>query len=251
MISLKTDEQLNVMAIKLREKWGLNPNGSIDIISVVLSKLPNITILYIPFSKNTSGMCIKDENIEIIGINSTMTKGRQRFTLAHELYHLLIEENTGKPIICNNPLRNDSEKEADKFASYLLMSEEGLNQYCDMNNIDELNLDNIISVEQYFQISHRALLIRLLNNKLISKKKHDEYKGKYISYGAGIRGYGDELYRPSPKENQYMTLGKYINTIEYLDETNIISQSKKKELLLDGYRGDLVFNVDKGDDIND
>lgn len=99
-----------------------------------------------------------------------MTKGRQRFTLSHELYHLLIEENTGKPIICNNPLRDDSEREADKFASYLLMSEEGLSQYCNMNNIDEWNLSNIISVEQYFQISHQALLIRLLNNELISKK---------------------------------------------------------------------------------
>lgn len=251
MISLKTDNQLNAEAIQLREKWGLNPNGSIDITSVVLSKLPNLTLLYIPFSENTSGMCINDGNIKIIGINSTMTKGRQRFTLAHELYHLLIEENTGKPIICNNHLRDDSEREADKFASYLLMSEEGLSQYCDMNNIDEWNLSNIISVEQYFQISHHALLIRLLNNRLISKKEFDEYKGKYISYEARIRGYGDELYRPSHKEDQYMTLGKYINTIEYLDETNKISQSKKKELLLDGYRGDLVFNVDKGDDIND
>lgn len=251
MISLKTDNQLNAEAIQLREKWGLNPNGSIDITSVVLSKLPNLTLLYIPFSENTSGMCINDGNIKIIGINSTMTKGRQRFTLAHELYHLLIEENTGKPIICNNPYRDDSEREADKFASYLLMSEEGLSQYCDMNNIDEWNLSNIISVEQYFQISHHALLIRLLNNRLISKKEFDEYKGKYISYEARIRGYGDELYRPSPNEDQYMTLGKYINTIEYLDETNKISQSKKKELLLDGYRGDLVFNVDKGDDIND
>ena len=135
MISLKTDNQLNTEAIRLREKWGLNPYGSIDITSVVLSKFPNLTILYIPFSKNTSGMCIKDENVEIIGINSTMTKGRQRFTLAHELYHLLIEENTGKPIICNNPYRDDSEREADKFASFLLMSEEGLEQYCEMNNI--------------------------------------------------------------------------------------------------------------------
>jgi len=251
MISLKTDNQLNAEAIQLREKWGLNPNGSIDITSVVLSKLPNLTLLYIPFSENTSGMCINDGNIKIIGINSTMTKGRQRFTLAHELYHLLIEENTGKPIICNNPYRDDSEREADKFASYLLMSEEGLSQYCDMNSIDEWNLSNIISVEQYFQISHHALLIRLLNNRLISKKEFDEYKGKYISYEARIRGYGDELYRPSPEEDQYMTLGKYINTIEYLDETNKISQSKKKELLLDGYRGDLVFNVYKGDDIND
>ena len=134
---MKTDNQLNAEAIQLREKWGLNPNGSIDITSVVLSKLPNLTLLYIPFSENTSGMCINDGNIKIIGINSTMTKGRQRFTLAHELYHLLIEENTGKPIICNNPYRDDSEREADKFASYLLMSEEGLSQYCDMNNIDD------------------------------------------------------------------------------------------------------------------
>lgn len=135
MISLKTDNQLNTEAIKLREKWGLNPYGSVDITSVVLSKLPDLTLLYIPFSEKTSGMCIKDGNIEIIGINLSMSKGRQRFTLAHELYHLLIEENSGKPIICNNPLRDDSEREADKFASYLLMSEEGLSQYCNMNSI--------------------------------------------------------------------------------------------------------------------
>lgn len=31
-------------------------------------------------------MCIKDENVEIIGFNSAMTKEKQRFTLAHELY---------------------------------------------------------------------------------------------------------------------------------------------------------------------
>ena len=41
MISLKTDNQLNTEAIKLREEWGLNPYGSIDITSVVLSKPPN------------------------------------------------------------------------------------------------------------------------------------------------------------------------------------------------------------------
>lgn len=74
MISLKTDKQLNTEAIQLREKWSLNSNGAIDITSVVLSKLPNLTLFYIPFSQNTSGMCIKEGNIEIIGINSTMAK---------------------------------------------------------------------------------------------------------------------------------------------------------------------------------
>ena len=251
MINLKSDLELHSEANLLRKKWGLSPNESIDITTVVLSKLPNLTLLFIPFSKNTSGMCIKNKDIEIIGINSKMTKGRQRFTLSHELYHLLIEENSGNPIICNNPLRDDSEREADKFASYLLMSDEGLNQYCKMNNITEWNLTNIISVEQYFQISHHALLIRLLNQGSISKKNYKEYKKKYISYEARIRGYGNELYRPLPPEDQHMTLGKYINTIEYLNETNKISQSKKKELLIDGNRADLVFNVNNGEDTDD
>ncbi len=248
---MKTDKQLNTEAIQLRAKWALNPKGPIDITSVVLSKLPNLTLLYIPFSENTSGMCIKDGNIEIIGINSTMTKGRQRFTLSHELYHLLIEENVGKPIICKKNYRSMSEKEADKFASYLLMTEDGLSQYCDLNNIDEWNLDNIISVEQYFQITHHSLLIRLLNNRLISKNEYNKYKKKSISHEAKIRGYNDDLYKSSSREDQYMTLGKYINTIEELVETNKISYSKKNELLLDGYRGDLVFNGDKGDDMDD
>lgn len=86
MINLKSDNQLNTEAIKLREKWGLNPNESIDITSGVLSKLPNLTLLYIAFSKNTSGMCIKDGKIEIIGINSRMVKGRQRYIIACTIY---------------------------------------------------------------------------------------------------------------------------------------------------------------------
>ena len=59
MINLKSDNQLNTEAIKLREKWGLNPNESIDITSVVLSKLPNLTLLYIPFSKTLVECALK------------------------------------------------------------------------------------------------------------------------------------------------------------------------------------------------
>ena len=41
MISLKTGNQINTEAIRLREK-GLNPYESIDITSVALSKIPNL-----------------------------------------------------------------------------------------------------------------------------------------------------------------------------------------------------------------
>ena len=106
--------KLNSFAVELRRDWDLNPYSPIDLFSIVLSKLPDLTILFYPMSDNTSGMCIKNingidldelnESNEITGnsfnedsasndmiicINSNMSKGRQRFTLAHELYHLL------------------------------------------------------------------------------------------------------------------------------------------------------------------
>lgn len=37
-------------------------------------------------SKNVSGICYK--SVRLIAINSSLSYGRVRFTLAHELYHL-------------------------------------------------------------------------------------------------------------------------------------------------------------------
>ena len=100
--------KLNSLAVELRRDWDLNPYSPIDLFSIVLSKLPDLTILFYPMSDNTSGMCIKNiDGINVnelkemgdskvksskdmfICINSNMSKGRQRFTLAHELYNLL------------------------------------------------------------------------------------------------------------------------------------------------------------------
>ena len=119
--------KLNSLAVELRRDWDLNPYSPIDLFSIVLSKLPDLTILFYPMSDNTSGMCIKDINgIDlkefkeanssksgssqdmVICINSNMSKGRQRFTLAHELYHLLFEEE-GNLIICEATNDDDSE----------------------------------------------------------------------------------------------------------------------------------------------
>ncbi|WP_295722024.1 hypothetical protein [uncultured Methanobrevibacter sp.] len=59
MISLKTDKQLNTEAIQLRQIWGLNSNAAIDIIPVVLSKLPNLTLLYNRLKKHIFNSCLK------------------------------------------------------------------------------------------------------------------------------------------------------------------------------------------------
>lgn len=236
---MKNDLELNSLAVELRRDWEIDPYSPLNILSLVLSKIPDLTILFYPMSQETSGMCIKEDKMKIIGINSIMTKGRQRFTLAHELYHLLFENECNKIFICKNQSKDYSEREADSFASFFLMTDEGFKRYGKINNIKDWDLDAIISAEQYFQISHKGFLVRL--NKANIEPKED-YKNKTISFEAKKRGFSDELYLP-PKYDSPIVFGNYIKMINVVDELVGLTEGKKRELLLDGYRGDLVFNI--------
>ena len=253
--------KLNSFAVELRRDWDLNPYSPIDLFSIVLSKLPDLTILFYPMSDNTSGMCIKNINgIDLDGlkeansheeiapsddmvicINSNMSKGRQRFTLAHELYHLLFEEDKRNLIICETSNDDDSEIEANIFASYLIMTYEGLERYAKTNNLTEWSLEEIIRAEQYFQISHHAMLFRLREHEFISLEECKRLRSVQIGYNARINGFSDSLYTPTNTEKKYFSLGKYIRLVEKAFNDNKISSGKRDELLLDAFRSDLTY----------
>lgn len=255
--------KLNSFAVELRRDWDLNPYSPIDLFSIVLSKLPDLTILFYPMSDNTSGMCIKDINRidekefketkgkspidgkncndAVICINSNMSIGRQRFTLAHELYHLLFEEDKKDLIICEASNDDDSEIEANIFASYLIMTYEGLERYAKTNGLTEWSLEEIIRAEQYFQISHHAMLFRLREHEFISDEECRKLRSVQIGYNARINGFSDRLYNPSDKSLKYFSLGKYIRLVEKVFNDNKISSGKRDELLLDAFRSDLTY----------
>ena len=147
---MKSDLELNSLAVDLRKDWEIDAYGPLDIFSIVLSKFSKLSILIYPMSKNTSGLCINEENIPIIGINSNHSKGRQKFTLAHELYHLLFED-INDIIICNDD-KNDSEVEADSFASFLLMTDEGLRRYMKIILLLLNNIFRLVIKHFYFAL---------------------------------------------------------------------------------------------------
>ena len=130
----------------------------------------------------------------LIGINSNMSIGRQNFTLAHELYHLLYEENKNNFVICDYSSESESEIEANIFASYLLIPYEGLKRYVKNMNISKWSLDDVIAAEQYYQISHMALLFRLVEQNFINEEESLEFQNVKISHEARIRGFNDDLY---------------------------------------------------------
>ncbi len=227
-----------------RKLWGLDEFTPIDIFRVVLEKLDNVTICFFDTEENLSGSSIKTKDQNIIFINSRHSLGRQRFTLAHEIYHLKYDKQFG---VCDLDHGNDTiEEQADLFASCLLMSNGALFNYELENDIKEWNLDLVIQAEQYFQISHKAMLRRLSNLGRISEETAEDYLPS-ITYNALIRGYDTKLYKPFSEEKN-LILGNYVQMIKKAYDTDSISDSKKDELLIDAFYEKLVYNK-KTDDL--
>ena len=243
---MKTAQELNSLALETRRILGEDSYSPIDIFAVVNGwKEKKITIVKYPLSQRISGMCTKVDEDIIICINSTTSYGRQHFTLAHELYHILCETIDGR-VVCDMHMgddKTDSEKEADMFAGYLLMPYDTLFQYA--KKFDGWTLNKIIDLEQLYMISHMALLFRLEKDGFVSANSMSPFKDIKISREAAKLGYGKELYLPSLEGKQYFTTGEYVRKVEKLSEMGLISEGKKEELLLDGFRADIVFNLDE------
>ena len=250
---MRQNIELNSLALKTRKIFGEDIYSPLDVFASVNGwKEMKITIVYYPLSSRVSGMCTKVNNHIVICINSGTSYGRQRFTLAHELYHILYEDNLQR-VICDMKLgddKSDSEKEADMFASYLLVPYDALQQYAEKKNGWEL--EDVIEAEQFFQISHKAMLLRLFTENYISREKFEEYQKIGVTREAIKMGYSGELYTPSSEDKSYFTTGEYIRKVELISEKDLISNGKREEMLLDAFRADIVYNLNKeGMDMND
>ncbi|MEA3423987.1 MAG: ImmA/IrrE family metallo-endopeptidase [Bacillota bacterium] len=244
---MKEKIELNSEAINLRKQFGEDSNSPIDIFSLIHNN-DDLTIVFYPMSSRLSGICIRDGKNKIIGVNSKSTYGRQRFTIAHELYHLFYHEDFNS-IVCFTDLetnKDSQEKEADMFASYFLAPYEALSYFI-KNKLrkekQELNIEDIVKIEQNFGISRQATLWRLINDGYLTKATADTMKTGIISSARRL-GYDDELYTPTPEDKQYATFGKYIKLAEELKDKDAISQGKYEEILLNGFRSDIVYGFD-------
>ena len=121
-----------------------------------------LSVIEFDFIDSISGVLKKDRNV--IGVNKKHSKVRQRFTIAHELGHFLLGHDIGK----NEDILDDNsekpihtEREANIFASELLMPHDLLVNEVKKEKIDLKRLASI------FDVSEQAISIRLLNSNLI------------------------------------------------------------------------------------
>lgn len=236
-------------ALKVREKLGVDDNSPIDLVTLI-GTCSDITLVFYPFNEEISGLCIKSVNL--IAINSNSTMGRQAFSIAHELYHYFFDDNISSISYTTGYDNLKIEKEANLFASYLLMPDSTFSRFCNKLTKDgtsKIKLQDILEIEQYFKVSRNAVLIRLIQEKFITNEESELFK-KDIIKNAKKYGFDTTLYLPSRVETP-KTYGAYLKNAFKLKELGLISEAKYEEYLLDAYRSDIVFNDNGQEDIYD
>ena len=217
-------------AIKTRNEFGLSNTESINIFEV-LKYNGDISIIRMPIDSDLYGLFIKKGDAQAVLINTNNSLGRQYFSAAHEYYHLKYEVNL-------NDDNEDLEKEADTFAYYLLMPREGLNYHLKKRltnkEKDIIDISDCLYLENYFKISHQALVVRLKTDKHIRKGKYEQLLDVNICKEAKKYGYSLDLYSPTSLEKDIFIDSDYAELAENALEKEKISQNRYFEYLLEG-----------------
>jgi len=212
---------------QFRNEWGLGHADSLRLESL-LTRL-NVLTVFKPLRETISGMAIKvqtgDRLHKFMLVNSNNTIGHQHFTICHELYHLFIQGDFHNRL-CQTGLfdRKDAEEyNADVFAAFLLMPEQGIKSMIPDEELtmDRLSLTTVLNLEQYFSCSRKALLYRLKNLRIISaealKKFSVNVKKSAMAHGKPLR-----LYEPG---NHNLVIGDYGDMAVELFDKMLISES--------------------------
>lgn len=234
---------LSAKASVIRKKLGEDESSPLDIFALVQS-IPSLTSVFYPLGRKISGVCFKSRSSAVIAVNSDMSVGRQRYSLAHELYHLYFDKEMSSTV-CPSKFDSNLEAEqcANQFASYFLLPPAALLESMQPSKKEKgkkPSISDIIRMEQYFGVSHQAMLIRLQEEGYLSPAEAESMQAGVIANAARL-GYDVSLYKPSPEDKKIRVLGYYIYQADRLLHANIISAGKYEELLLDAFRDDIVF----------
>lgn len=221
-------QEAEMLAAKFRYENNFSQSEPVNP-KTLIRKL-GITAVYRPLSENSFGISCKSSTGKMFMlINCKSTRGRQHFTIAHELYHLCFDENPTPHMCCGGPAIGE-EKSANRFASALLMPRDGILACVSGAEITSHNLSiaTVLRMEQLFGVSRRTLLIRLRDLDLISAARYEELDSMPVKDTAREWGYDTSLYESG---NAGLVIGDFGEKARRLFESGKISEGHYNELM--------------------
>lgn len=122
--------------------------------------------------EDVSAILLKERGQAVIAVNDEHQKNRQRFSIAHELGHLILHSNNEHLTVEKQfftraaSVHNLDEMEANEFAASLLMP--GYLIQKDFAKYANKNEDDIVKeLSAHYEVSSTAMTIRLMNLNIL------------------------------------------------------------------------------------
>ena len=171
----------------LRKKWKFETTPIYNLVSF-LEDL-GIKIFEVEEDESFAGFSCWEKNNPVIVINvKNVDVPRRRFTVLHELGHLLLKFDI-------NLEKEKLERFCDYFAGAMLLPYEVVMKYIDGKS--SVTLEELKSIKSKYGISIFAILIRILSLGLIGWDKYQEWKELYDSWKDKNIDYDDNTERVS------------------------------------------------------
>lgn len=201
-------------AINFRDKHRLGNYCAKQLLEIIalleVTERVSIKLIRVPFNnENLSGFIGFKNDTFIIVTNTNHKLGSERFTISHEIYHLITDRTSikKKPIIEELNSNEDSVTEmmANAFAAELLIPKDDIKEQVKLlteNMTKEIEPAIIVQLQQKYGVSYIAVAKRLNEVGIIDKKtqeKLEEFEGDIVALEKLTRnlGYTNELNVPS------------------------------------------------------
>lgn len=140
----------------------------------------NIPVFEWSFPDDLSGIAVADAGNACVGVNERHARVRQRFSVAHELGHLVLDweqtyqfDYVGVELAATSDEAAKLERSANWFAADLLMPARWLRR--DIRDIGngQLSEGSLLALSRKYDVSQQSLWFRLLNLKLVGQEEVD------------------------------------------------------------------------------
>lgn len=161
---------------------------------VLTEEVFGVDVAVVGLGTGFDGLAASSDGVKLIVLATSHVPTRQRFTLAHELGHLLAgddqEVHLDRDIFDRAQARDPSEMRANTFASAFLMPEGTLR-----NAVGSVGLTNetFAALACRLMVTPSALAYRLLHLRLIDAGTCDRYKSITAVKAASMVGRGEEF----------------------------------------------------------
>jgi len=131
------------------------------------------TLVYHDFENEISGLIVRKAGVTVVAVAKEQARTRQRFTIAHEIGHLVMHEPTeihvdkNFSVLLRSTRSSEAvdvlEMEANAFAAALLMPERLLRPEIKHLSLDIENDPRITELAREYEVSAQAMTYRLTN----------------------------------------------------------------------------------------